>query len=97
MIHTVGPVYHGGQAGEAELLASCYRDSLRLAREAGAKTVAFPMISCGVYAYPADRASRIAAGTVRGELQEHELPERVLLVAFSEADLRVLRAALEPN
>jgi len=97
VIHTVGPVYHGGQAGEAELLASCYRDSLRLAREAGAKTVAFPMISCGVYAYPADRASRIAAGTVRGELQEHELPERVLLVAFSEADLRVLRAALEPN
>ncbi|HKI83293.1 MAG TPA: O-acetyl-ADP-ribose deacetylase [Candidatus Krumholzibacteria bacterium] len=97
VIHTVGPVYHGGSAGEAELLARCYRESLRLAREAGAKTVAFPMISCGVYGYPADRASRIAAATVRRDLQEHELPERVLLVAFSEADLRVLRAALDPN
>jgi O-acetyl-ADP-ribose deacetylase (regulator of RNase III) len=97
VIHTVGPVYRGGSAGEAGLLRSCYRESLRLAREAGARSVAFPMISCGVYGYPADQASRIAAETVRGELQDADLPEHVLLVAFSEADRRVLRAALEPN
>lgn len=97
VIHTVGPVYRGGQAGEVGLLRSCYRESLRLAREAEARTVAFPMISCGVYGYPADRASRIAVDTVREEMKDHDLPERVLLVAFSEADRQVLQAALEEN
>ena len=94
VIHTVGPVYHGGASGEAEKLASCYRQSLRLAREAGAHTVAFPMISCGVYHYPADEASRIAVQVIHDELARHPLPEKVILVGFTDQDAAVLREAL---
>lgn len=64
VIHTVGPVWRGGQEGEAELLASCYRESLARADEVGAATVAFPAVSTGVYGYPADAASRVAVDTV---------------------------------
>ncbi len=95
VIHTVGPVYHGGSRGEGEKLASCYRESLRRAREAGARTVAFPMISCGVYRYPADEASRIAVSTIRDELEGHELPEKVVLVGFTVRDVVILREALK--
>jgi O-acetyl-ADP-ribose deacetylase (regulator of RNase III) len=97
VIHTVGPVYRGGNAHEADQLQSCYRESLRLAREAGARSVAFPMISCGVYGYPARAASRIAVRTVRAELRDNELPQRVLLVGFTEPHLRVLREALDAS
>ncbi len=65
VIHTVGPIWHGGQAGEPELLASCHRRSLDVARELGARTVAFPAISCGIYGYPIPAAARIAVATVR--------------------------------
>jgi O-acetyl-ADP-ribose deacetylase (regulator of RNase III) len=64
VIHTVGPVWHGGDGGEAELLASCYRRSLEVAGELGARSVAFPAISCGLYAYPAERATEVAVATV---------------------------------
>lgn len=60
VIHTVGPVWHGGRSGEPELLASCYRKTLMLAREHGVKTIAFPAISCGVYGYPLEQAVTIA-------------------------------------
>ncbi len=83
IIHTVGPVWRGGSRGEPELLASCYRRSLEEARRLGARSVAFPAISCGVYGYPVREAARIAVRTVLDELRGRELPERVLLTAFT--------------
>jgi len=83
VIHTVGPVWHGGGAGEDELLASCYRNSLLLARENHIKTLAFPAISTGVYRFPLERATHIAVQTVRAELAEQKLPGQVIFVAFS--------------
>jgi O-acetyl-ADP-ribose deacetylase len=79
VIHAVGPVWHGGQAGEDELLASCYRRSLQLAGELRARSIAFPAISTGVYHFPPDRAARIAVDTIRSAATEVEL---VRLVAF---------------
>ena len=74
VIHVVGPVYEGGRNGEAELLASCYRNALRLAAEAGMETVAFPCISTGVYGYPKDEACEVAVSAVVEWLARHELP-----------------------
>lgn len=71
VIHTVGPVWHGGDHGEAELLASCYRRSLQVAAEHGIRRIAFPSISTGVYHYPVNEAARIAVGTVAEFLEEH--------------------------
>jgi O-acetyl-ADP-ribose deacetylase (regulator of RNase III) len=91
VIHTVGPVWRGGHDQEPELLASCYRASLRLAAEHGARSVAFPAISCGVYGYPLDEAARVAVTTVAGALDEHPELERVVLTAFD----RNVQSALE--
>ena len=71
VIHTVGPVWRGGEHHEDELLASCYETSLRLAVENGIRTVAFPSVSTGVYAFPVERAAKIAVGTVRKFLEKH--------------------------
>lgn len=68
VIHAVGPVWHGGSRGEADLLASCYRTALELAAQRRLRSIAFPAISTGVYGFPADRAARIAVGTVVSEL-----------------------------
>ncbi len=94
VIHTVGPVWSGGAAEEAGLLASCYTNSLRLAREHGLRSVAFPAISCGVYGYPLDRAARIAIREVRAFLEREALPERIFLVAFDEPTLAAYEEAL---
>ncbi len=94
VIHTVGPIYHGGAKGEGELLASCYRQSLELAREHECKTVAFSAISCGAYGYPIADAARIAIGTIREFLGENNLPEHVLLVLFSASDFDTYAAEL---
>ena len=82
IIHAVGPRWRGGEAGEAEQLASCYRRSLEVADELGARSVAFPAISTGIYGYPPEDAARIAVETVRSTPSEVEL---VRLVAFDEA------------
>lgn len=95
VIHTVGPVWHGGGRGEAELLASCYRRSLELASEAGARSIAFPSISTGVYGYPVAQAAKIAVSTVREELKKHPAIEEAVFCCFSEGDRRVYEDLLE--
>ncbi len=91
VIHTVGPVWQGGGHREAELLASCYRRSLEVADELGARSVAFPAISTGVYGYPPDEATRIAVDTVRSSASTVEL---VRFVAFDEATLQLYQQRL---
>jgi O-acetyl-ADP-ribose deacetylase (regulator of RNase III) len=93
VIHTVGPVWNGGDAGEDELLASCHRVSLALASGLGCRTVAFPAISTGIYRFPLDRAARIAIGTTVEELQR--LPEigEVRFVLFDGRALAAFEAA----
>ncbi len=95
VIHTVGPVWHGGGQNEAQLLAACYRNSLRLAAEHGLHSIAFPAISCGVYGYPIDRATNIAVGETKNFIAENPLPEKVFFVAFGDDMLRALQTALE--
>jgi O-acetyl-ADP-ribose deacetylase (regulator of RNase III) len=86
VIHTVGPVWQGGSAGEAEVLASCYRRSLEVAGEVGARSVAFPAIATGIYGYPKDDAASIAVRTVLDALGAGAPVDVVQLVAFSEED-----------
>jgi O-acetyl-ADP-ribose deacetylase len=86
VIHTVGPIWRGGDAGEDAILASCYRSSLALAAEIGARTVAFPSISTGVYGFPIPRAAPIALATIRESLTAHPTIESVTLVAFDSAN-----------
>ncbi len=82
VIHTVGPVWHGGQQGEPELLANAYRHSLEVAVANGLKSVSFPSISTGVYGYPVDLAARVALGTVIDFLRANESLEEVVFVLF---------------
>lgn len=82
VIHTVGPVWQGGEQEEPALLASCYRQSLQLAVEQAVRTIAFPAISCGVYGYPLDEAARIAIREVRHFLAHDDRIEMVYLVCF---------------
>ena len=93
VIHTVGPVWNGGDQGEEELLASCHRRALEVAAELGCRTVAFPAISTGVYRFPVERAARIAVETTRRELDRHPEIERVTFVLFSDEHLRAFEEA----
>ncbi len=85
VIHTVGPVWHGGNRREDELLASCYCLSLELAAEQGIKTIAFPAVSTGVYGFPLDRATRIAVREVKAFLDKNPIIENIVFVCFDRA------------
>jgi O-acetyl-ADP-ribose deacetylase (regulator of RNase III) len=91
IIHTAGPVWRGGFRGEAELLASCYRRSLEVADEIGARSVAFPAISTGIYDYPQDAAAKVAVESVRFAFTE---VEKVLLVAYDVGTYELYRRLL---
>ncbi len=94
VIHTVGPIWHGGGHGEAPLLALCYRNSLRLLRQHRLHTIAFPAISCGVYGYPAVKAASVAVSTLRDELAADDGIE-VTLCCFSEEMRALVEHALD--
>lgn len=94
VIHTPGPIWHGGKSGEDELLAGCYRNCLTIASELGCKTVAFPSISTGVYHFPVARAARIAVGTILQYLAAHSGIECVTMVCFDAVTLAVYQQAL---
>ncbi len=92
VIHTVGPIWSGGDRGEAELLAACYRNSLQLAVATGIKTIAFPAISCGVYGYPIDQAAAIAVSQCRQFLAGDSSIDGIYLVCFSDPLLHAYQA-----
>jgi O-acetyl-ADP-ribose deacetylase (regulator of RNase III) len=94
IIHTVGPVWHGGGQGEDRLLASCYLESLKLAEEHGLKSISFPCISTGVYAFPIEAACRIAMASVREYLEASAAIRRVCFICFSDRDTKVYQDTL---
>ncbi len=94
VIHTVGPIWSGGERGEPETLAGCYRNSLALAAENAVASIAFPSIATGAYGYPVSRAAAVALGTVRDVLTRGTNPRLVRFVLFSPADFEAYRAAL---
>jgi O-acetyl-ADP-ribose deacetylase (regulator of RNase III) len=94
VIHTVGPVWHGGRQGEATLLRRCYRSSLRLLREQRLRTIAFPAISCGVYGYPVAQAAAVAVATLHDELAGDDGID-IILCCFSDAARAMFQHALD--
>ena len=96
VIHTVGPIWHGGSKGEAELLASAYRESLKLAAEKGLSSISFPSISTGAYGYPVDKAAKVALGTVVSVLRESNTSiKEVIFVLFDSRTLEAYSSALQ--
>ena len=95
VIHTVGPVWHGGNNNEDELLKSCYQRSLEIAVENSIRTIAFPSISTGVYRFPIERASKIAIKTVKDFLESHNELEEVIFACFSKFDYDIYEKGLE--
>src|SRR3954468_14560362 len=94
VIHTVGPVWHGGDQDEDELIANCYRNSLKLALENDVKTIAFPAISTGIYRFPLERATNIAVREVRTFLKDHPQIQQVTFACFGNDALRAYQRAL---
>lgn len=96
VIHTVGPVWRGGDSGEPEALATCYRNSLALAAAHGIRSIAFPAISTGVYGYPSEAAARIAIAATRSATASSSSPSRIVFCCYSTADLALYRRLLSP-
>lgn len=97
VIHAVGPVWEGGHKNEDDLLASCYRVSLALARQHDVRSIAFPAISCGAYRFPIDRAARIAIATIRDALSDYAELESLLIAAFDERVEAGMKRALSES
>ena len=95
VIHTVGPVWYGGHKDEHELLASCYQESLALAKEHKVKTLAIPGISTGVYRFPKDQAAFIAVSETKRFLSKNKYPEKVIFVAYDDANYEFYRKYLD--
>lgn len=104
VIHTVGPVWHGGNRNEESLLASCYQKSLTLANQKGLASIAFPSISTGVYGYPLDKATKVAIETVQEYIKEYKLDDKrvsdlsireIIFCCFSDKDAAVYKQVLE--
>lgn len=94
VIHAVGPVWHGGDGPEEELLASCYRNAMRLAVEHGARSIAFPSISTGIYCFPIERACKIAFDTVLTALNETDAIDKVIFCTYSVHDFSIYQREL---
>ncbi len=97
VIHTVGPVWHGGQNQEPEKMANCYRNSLQLAVDHGCRTIAFPNISTGIYGYPKEAAAKIALETVTEFLSQHDEIEKVVFVCFDDENYRLMCPRIDTN
>ena len=94
VIHTVGPVWHGGNNNEDELLANCYRSSLKIAVENNIKSIAFPAISTGIYGFPQERAALIAVREVKDFLKQNDLIEKVIFICFDQNTQRIYNKIL---
>ncbi len=94
VIHTVGPVWHGGNKNERELLKSCYEKTLTLAKENGIKTIAFPAISCGVYRFPLEEACKIATETVKNFIVNNNCLEKVIFIDINDAIIEIYKRIL---
>ena len=94
VIHTVGPVWHGGNKNERELLKSCYLTSLNLAKENGIKTIAFPAISCGIYHFPLQEAAKIATDTVKDFVSKNECLEKVIFIDINNSITEIYKNIL---
>ena len=94
VIHTVGPVWSGGNKGEDRLLAACYADSVKLAAQAGASSLAFPAISTGIFRFPPDRAAKIAVQSTQDALSDLPLPDRVIFCCYDHATAAIYRELL---
>jgi len=94
VIHTVGPVWRGGGAGEPDILANCYRSCLRIACERGFRAIAFPAIATGIYGFPRDRAAQIAVAEASAHLDANEMPDAIIFICFDEATHEAYDAAL---
>jgi O-acetyl-ADP-ribose deacetylase (regulator of RNase III) len=95
VIHTVGPIWAGGNKNEEALLANCYKNSLAAAKEKGVKTIAFPSISTGAYGFPLERATEIALGETRKFLEKNALPQKVIFMCFGEKALNTYHRVFE--